>query len=419
MNHTIISLALIFFQLTTTALVVGFTSREHLFLRAIGSVPQGFSAYHQIVFLCSHISNPVNRAFLGAASVFLVILYVDAAILSRWTFASQSPTSSLGGLIPPTTRDTPKTQNNATTAETSASFLRKLSFGFLIALQSRFPATPWAVPRLPPFHKADPKHTPTKSAFLLKNTTKCLVYLLLLRATSGLGNPDDNPVVFASDRIPLFSRLGDKGPGGITLSEIGTRVGAVMGYWAIQYAVIDLLYSLLAVVAVSLHLTDVKGWVPVFGSVSDARGVRLFWGQFYHQLVRQGCSSIAHYITYFILRFRKDSGSLAARYVFMTLVFAVSGVFHTLSDVSQGIPLGESGAMRFFVLQAIGIMLEDGFQAIVSRRRQSGHHGRGKLERVLGSVSGPVWLVTWLTWTSPGWIYMSLQRDRGVPIIPF
>lgn len=278
MNHTIISLVLIFFQLTTTALVVGFTSREHLFLRAIGSVPQGFSAYHQIVFLCRHISNSVNRAFLGAASVFLVILYIDAAILSRWAFASQSPTSGLGGLTPPTIRDTPKTQSNATTVETSSSFLRKLSFGSSIALQSRFPATPWAVPRLPPFHKADPKHTPTKSAFLLKNTTKCLVYLLLLRATSGLGNPDNNPIVFASDRIPLFSRLGEKGPGGITLSEIGTRVGAVLGYWAIQYAVIDLLYSLLAVVAVSLHLTDVKGWVPVFGSVSDARGVRLFWG---------------------------------------------------------------------------------------------------------------------------------------------
>lgn len=277
MNHAVVSLALIFFQLTTTALVVGFTSREHLFLRAIGSVPQCFSAYHQIVFLCRHISNPVSRAFLGAASIFLVILYLDAAILSRWTYASQSPTSSLGGLTPPTIRDASKTQKNAT-AETSASCLKKLGFGFFIALQSRFPATPWAAPQLPPFYKADPRHTPTKSAFLLRNTTKCLVYLLLLRATSGLGNPDDNPVVFASDRIPLFSRLGDRRPGGITLSEIGTRVGAVLGYWAIQYVVIDFLYSLLAVVAVSLQVTDVKDWVPVFGSVSDARGVRLFWG---------------------------------------------------------------------------------------------------------------------------------------------
>lgn len=100
-------------------------------------------------------------------------------------------------------------------------------------------------------------------------------------------------------------------------------------------------------------------------------------------------------------------------------MFAVSGIFHALSDVSQGIPLGESGAMRFFVLQAIGIMLEDAFQALIFRGEPSGHQGRGMLGTVLERVGGPLWLVAWLTWTSPGWIYMFLQRDKGVPIIPF
>jgi hypothetical protein len=278
MNHPILALALIFFKLTTTSLVAGFASREHLFLRAVGLVPQGFSAYHQIVSLSSHIRNPVSRAFLGAASVFLVILYIDAAILSRWAFAPQAPTSSLGGLTPVTLRDSSQTRKKTSTVEPWASFRKRLGFGFSIALQSRFPATPWASPQLPPFSKTDPKHTPTKSAFLLRNIIKCVLYVVCLRATSRLGNPDDNPVLFASHYIPLFSRLRLGGQADITRSELGTRLGAVLGYWVIQYLVIDLLYSLLAVVAVGLGVTDVRGWVPVFGSVADARGVRLFWG---------------------------------------------------------------------------------------------------------------------------------------------
>ena len=68
------------------------------------------------------------------------------------------------------------------------------------------------------------------------------------------------------------------GKGSINVSELGTRVAAVLGYWAVQYVIVDLMYSLLAVAAVGLRVTTVRSWVPVFGSVSDARGVRLFWG---------------------------------------------------------------------------------------------------------------------------------------------
>ena len=141
--------------------------------------------------------------------------------------------------------------------------------------------------------------------------------------------------------------------------------------------------------------------------------------RFYHQLVRQGCSSIAHSITESLLRLRKGSGSLLARYIYITSVFAVSGIFHTLSDISQGIRLRDSGAMRFFLFQAAGIMIENVFHAVLSKTRVLPHNRQGRFWRFVKRVSGHLWPVAWLVWTSLVWLYMSMQRDKGEPIIPF
>ena len=54
-------------------------------------------------------------------------------------------------------------------------------------------------------------------------------------------------------------------------------------------------------------------------------------------------------------------------YEFMAIAFTVSGVFHLLSDISQGIPMSESGAMQFFYMQTLGIMIEDAIQAIFKK----------------------------------------------------
>ena len=37
----------------------------------------------------------------------------------------------------------------------------------------------------------------------------------------------------------------------------------------------------------------------------------------------------------------------------------VSGVFHRVGDMLGGTPWQESGALRFFIMQAVGIMIED------------------------------------------------------------
>ena len=104
-----------------------------------------------------------------------------------------------------------------------------------------------------------------------------------------------------------------------------------------------------------------------------------------------------------------------ARYGFIAGVFTVSGIFHLLCDISQGIPKAESGAMRFFGIQTLGIMFEDAVQAVFKKL-----HGEESFTwRLATAVTGYLWVVAWLTWTSPIWIYPTISRDTGVPIVPF
>ncbi len=133
---------------------------------------------------------------------------------------------------------------------------------------------------------------------------------------------------------------------------------------------------------------------------------------FYHQLIRRGCSSIAYFVTDSCLHLKK--GGLIRRYQFLFLTFAVSGIFHTFSDITQGIPWRESGAMEFFCVQTLGIMLEDAVQALYRARRVN----RSEKSHTAANALGYVWVVAWLVWSTPRWTYPIMQRDTGGRILP-
>ena len=269
-----VALGLVAVQLTTTSMVVGFTNPQSL-LRPAALPPMMLYAFSQLSCV-QQIQHPAGRAFLGAASVFLVILYIDLALLSRWTFNADGPTSSIGGLTPVDISQS-ATESNSSERKSSQgvtqTVLARLRFGFRISLQSRFPGTKWPVKNIPPFSRHGPSHVPTKVDFLVRNALKCSIYILILRLSNRFGSPDQNPVLFSQNQIPFFTRLRD-----VSASEVGTRFLSVMGYWTVQYMVIQVLYSILAILAVTLRITDVKVWPPVFGSVGDAWSIRQFWG---------------------------------------------------------------------------------------------------------------------------------------------
>lgn len=229
------------------------------------------------------VHHPIARPFLGAASVFLVILYIDAAVLSRWTFETKSPTSPLGGLDPrirdpDQNKDANTSIGTKSTSTQSERFAERLVFGFKIALQSRFPRTVWAAESTPDFPQAI---VPSRASFLTRNVLKCALYIFLLRLGNSLGDPSQNATLFSSTNIPLAGNIiyPRTSPSiYIDLAQLGSRLLGVLGYWTVQYLIINLLYDILATLSVALHITNVDVWPPVFGRHNQAWSLRQFWG---------------------------------------------------------------------------------------------------------------------------------------------
>lgn len=68
-------------------------------------------------------------------------------------------------------------------------------------------------------------------------------------------------------------------------------------------------------------------------------------------------------------------------------------------------------------MQAIGIIIEDTVQAIFrwlnGQKRTNARPAKWK--RTLGVL----WLLFWLTWTTPVWVYPIAQRNTGEAPLPF
>ena len=134
---------------------------------------------------------------------------------------------------------------------------------------------------------------------------------------------------------------------------------------------------------------------------------------FWHQTIRQKCGSPAYYITYSLLRLRK--GGIVGRYTFIFFAFTFSGLVHALEESCAGVPWHQSGSMRFYCMQALGILFEDAVQAVFNALTDKRHRGWTR-------VAGYVWVVLWMTWSSAAWFYPKLQNSIGeerVQMLPF
>ena len=68
-------------------------------------------------------------------------------------------------------------------------------------------------------------------------------------------------------------------------------------------------------------------------------------------------------------------------------------------------------------MQALGIMIEDTVQGIfrwLNAQKRTAASPRG-WKRAFGFL----WLLIWLTWTTPVWVYPIAQRSSGKGILPF
>ena len=140
---------------------------------------------------------------------------------------------------------------------------------------------------------------------------------------------------------------------------------------------------------------------------------------FWHQFLRQRLSSISNYVSLNLLRLPK--GRWITRYTRLLLAFLVSGMMHALTDVGQGYSWKSSGSIHFFLTQWLGIVVEDTVQgaycSVSPSRTFKDSEGREPLNRGIQKcwirVIGYVWLLLFLAWSTPVWIYPALRVNLG------
>ncbi len=134
----------------------------------------------------------------------------------------------------------------------------------------------------------------------------------------------------------------------------------------------------------------------------------------WHQRNRQLLSEPTRFIAHNLLRLPTGQRSELSRCVTIILVFLLSGFLHFTIDIAAGIPCRESGAIRFFLVQAVGIIVEDYFIDFLARLRPRSHKRKATANvATYDRIAGYVWVLLWLSWTVPGWLYPISQRAKG------
>ncbi|KAL9007365.1 MAG: hypothetical protein Q9173_007343 [Seirophora scorigena] len=399
--------------------VLGFTPSTSLLRTPLGLAPM--LSYVYLAFHSSRAHHGTTSDLylhsLTSYTATMALQYLDSALLSRWTYAAQGPTSGLGGQKC-LRRETDGDGENAHRAPTT--FTSRLRFGWEEAFRARSPASPWQVKNVPWFDLSHPEALPTKARFVRTAALRCVVSLFIVDALGWMGGDASmNAVHFAPRRVSVLARWRD-----VTGEELALRVVSSLLHWVTFLCMMQALYDGVTVVVVGLlGWGRVERWPPLFNRWGECWSVRRFWGSFWHQFTRQKFLSPAYLLTFSLLRLRP--GTFPAGYTLLTLTFCVSGAYHQFGDAARGVPWREAGAARFFATQAAGIMFEDAVQGAFrwtngqQRRRTTKKEDEDRPAQGWKAVVGACWVLVWLVWTTPAWVYPVARRSQVGAILPF
>ncbi|KAF7889118.1 hypothetical protein EAF00_009418 [Botryotinia globosa] len=383
-------------QLFITSLVIGFTTAHSRVRLAVLPVLLAL-VWISIPSSYETITQKLWKSVLASESVTRIIHYIEVAFVTKWTYEANGPSrpnlniqyadkTAACGSRPP--------RNNANTSS-------RLSFGIATSLAHRNNGTRFEVKNVPPFSEHDRSYIPTRKEFLRSTALRAGICYIIMDILSSSGDPTRNAEVYAPNLVPVFARLHHH-----TFEQLLMRVATSTATLFSIYCLVNIMRSVIAFLAVFLNITDVTCWRPVFGSLSEASSIRGFWGSFWHQLHRQRLSSPAAWIIYDVLGMQK--GSVAGRYAAMFIVFLISGISHAIPELATGLKWKQSGAVRYFLTQYFGIVLEDVVKELSSK------FGILRSEKSR-NVIGYVWVFLFQVWSVPAWMYPQLVGIKGGP----
>ncbi|KAI0926545.1 hypothetical protein AcW1_002493 [Taiwanofungus camphoratus] len=209
---------------------------------------------------------------------------------------------------------------------------------------------------------------------------------------------------------PLFSLRGENA---LSVGAQGYvwRCVNILARFSMPFGMMDMRYSLLSVVLVTLGLSEPKDWPDLYGSWADAYTVRRFWGRTWHQLIRRYVSAYGKCVCRTL---RLPSGSWVSSQTQLYIAFIVSGLMHCGGDLMARRDLFGS-SFPFFIAQAAAITFED---VIISIARRIGvDEGKsGSLARIVGYV----WVFVWFSISAPWYIDWALREGIvHTDVLPF
>ncbi|KAF5130922.1 Acetyltransferase pyr8 [Metarhizium anisopliae] len=281
-------------------------------------------------------------------------------------------------------------------------------------IASRGIGTPWVVKNIPQHPealaaRAGPRIP--KSAFLLRQAVVFAWQYVLLDVLYVVATWDESSAAASTTRFDYREVRAVEWPRYVFM--------ALFSWFVVARVLIDASYRAAALVAVGLGGSSPEDWPPLFGSMWMAFTLRNFWGKFWHQFLRWPFTSTANYLARDLLRLPRPSP--VERYLNTFFVFLLSGLLHVMVDSVQGVLPSESGAMTFFPLFTLGFMIEDGIQEAWKRLHASRQNHQPNLhvnlwQRMLGFV----WVITWMSVTSPPYLLASRQSSEdNRQLVPF
>ncbi|ETS78135.1 hypothetical protein PFICI_10197 [Pestalotiopsis fici W106-1] len=231
----------------------------------------------------------------------------------------------------------------------------------------------------------------SRASLVGRRLASTIIALTILDIMTSAPPPD--PAMVGLENQSL-SGMGCMSPACLAFRVIGT-----VSFW-LSTALINL------VMANTVTLLSVlAGWTlptvcpPLYGDLLESYSIRNFWGITGH------ADLATHYMS------PKEQHQLASRYLRLWAAFAISGLVHHSSDLAMGVASSDAGALKFFLLQPIGIMLEDGIQALARH---------GSIPKFIRLMVGYFWVLLFLSWSTPTWFYpqqrLGIRSEDLLPI---
>ena len=289
-----------------------------------------------------------------------------------------------------------------------------LTFTLDIALNKRRINRPDRTANIPP-HPLPP----SKPRFLLTRTLRFLALYLTLDLLTI--HPLPNPTITcAPGQERILHRLFYTTT--LPLPSLLELVGIVLGYGLGGVIGLSACYDLAAIVLVAVGISEPADWPPLFADPREAYSVRRFWGVFWHQSLRIVLVSAAEAVVHSVLRVpRADTKAgrgrftrQLARYTKLLVALLLSGAMHLVSDRAHGVNVQESGSIKFFFLQGVGMAVEDCVQGAYRYLwgTKRGEKKENEKPAVWIRALGLVWVGAFMVVTAPTWGFPVLRKGE-------